>query len=70
MSKRTVKKIIENLYEWVNATQVFESDTGEHLSFEDYQYIISEDVSELADLLGIDLSEVANHEGDKEQNNN
>ena len=57
MGNRTVKEIIKNLHVRVNATHVFESETGDHLSYEDYQCIISEDVSELADVLGIDLDE-------------
>ena len=57
MTGRNASEIINQLYLWVNATHVFDSETGDHLSYEDYQYIISEDISELADLLGIDLSE-------------
>ena len=70
MGNRTVKEIVVQLFDWVGAPHVFESETGEHLSHVDYQRAILGDIHDLADLLGIDLSEVGNHEGDKEQNNN
>lgn len=70
MGDRTAKEIVTQLFEWVNTEQVFESETGEHISYEDYRHIILEDIHDLADLLGIDLIEVGNHEGDKEQDNN
>ena len=57
MTGRNASEIINQLYVWVNATHVFDSETGDHLSYEDYQYIISEDTLELANLLGIDLDE-------------
>lgn len=57
MTGRNASDIINQLYVWVNATQVFDGETGDHLSYEDYQFIISEDILELANLLGIDLDE-------------
>lgn len=57
MTGRNASEIINQLYVWVNATQVFDGETGDHLSYEDYQFIISKDILELANLLGIDLDE-------------
>ncbi|WP_423189454.1 hypothetical protein ACO1PF_00640 [Alkalibacterium sp. f15] len=55
MGDRTVIEIIRALYDLANAKNVVESETGEHISFEDYQDMIADDLSELANVLGIDL---------------
>lgn len=60
MGNRSATEILIELYDWANAEQVLESETGEHISFEDYKAIIADDISELAYLLGIDLEERSN----------
>lgn len=54
---RTAIEIVRELYELTTANQITEQATGNLISFNDYQYMLSEEVCELANVLGIDLDE-------------
>lgn len=58
MGDRSIIEILESLYLMALAKDITESETGEHISFEDYQYLIADDVAELGNLLGIDLDKM------------
>lgn len=54
---RTAIEIVRELYELTTANQITEQSTGDLISFDDYQYMLSEEIDELANVLGIDLDE-------------
>lgn len=57
MNDRSVTEVVVNLYKMATAENIVESETGEHITFEDYQYMLSKEVLDLADVIGIDLDE-------------
>ena len=54
---RTVKSVLQDLYELTQAQDIRDADTGEEISLGDFQDMVYQDVETLADLLGIELED-------------
>lgn len=59
MTGRSAAKIIKELNRLskVKEETIVASDSGNHIGFDVYQFLIAEDIAELARILGIDLEE-------------
>lgn len=54
---RTVKSVLQDLYELTQAQDIRDADTGEEISLGDFQDMVYQDAETLADLLGIELED-------------
>lgn len=59
MGNRSAAKIVKELNRLskVKEETIVASDSGNHIGFDVYQFLIAEDIAELARILGIDLEE-------------
>lgn len=57
MKDRSVIEIMVNLYKMAIAENIVKSKTGDLITFEDYQYMLSEEISELVGLISLGLEE-------------
>lgn len=58
MSERvTVKSVLKNINELVQAESITDKETGEEISVQDLQDLFFQHIDMLSDLLGIDLDE-------------
>lgn len=55
MGDRSIIEILESLYAMATASEITVHETAEHISFEDYQALIADDLAELSYLLGVNL---------------